>query len=278
MSKRIIFLILTLCAGLFAADWQEFMVKNAVPPFAPEKLDAETSTSTVVGAKNPKLAFAMSAIVPGSGQVYAKSYIKAAVFAGIEVTAWALYAKYSKNGNQIEDEFHTYANTHWSEEEYWKWIAQQARASGVNLQYDPNNLEPLREWEGRNFSHGLHREKDQQYYEMIGKYHQFSYGWDDFRENNDISVTHQEITQRYNETGTINANRFFYESRRDASNNAFKKATSATTVAILNHLLSAVDAAWTSTRYNRRITVGLRLEPIYYSYEPQTALTLRVMW
>ena len=75
--------------------------------------------------------------------------------------------------------------------------------------------EALRDWEGSQFSHGLHRDKDQQYYEMIGKYHQFSWGWDDFRENNAISMSDYEITQRYNEDkSTINKNRLKKETRR----------------------------------------------------------------
>jgi hypothetical protein len=232
-------------------------------------------TTSVMQSKNPKLALAMSAVIPGSGQVYAKSYIKAAAFLGIEVASWAIYFKQTNEGKRIEDEFHIYANSHWSEPDYWRWIAHQA-----GIEYNPDDLDPLREWEHANFSHGLHREKDQQYFEMIGKYHQFSWGWDDFRSDpeNNIAMTDAEITERYNETGKINPNRYYYESRRDASNDAFKKATTATTIAIINHLLSAVDAAWTTTQYNKRIEIGLRLEPIQYAYEARTALTLRVNW
>lgn len=278
-------MILLLAAGLLAdpaaglpenqsiGEWQKFMATTSLPAFTADE-SGDAATGTTVRAKNPKLAFLMSAVVPGSGQVYAKSYIKAAAFFGIEVAAWALNFSYKDDGKRIEDEFHAYANTHWSEEEYWKWIAHQA-----GLEYDPNNLEPLREWEGSKFSHGLHREKDQQYYEMIGKYHQFSWGWDDFREDNDISITDEEITERYNaDKSTINDRRYFYETRRNASNDAFQKATTAATVAVVNHILSAVDAAWTTTKFNRRVQVGLQFEPIRYNYETYAALTLRANW
>ncbi len=141
-------------------------------------------------------------------------------------------------------------------------------------------MEALREWERQSFSHALHREKDQQYYEMIGKYHQFSWGWDDFRTDpeNSIAMTDKQITQRYNETGKLNPNRYYYETRRNASNDAYKRATTGATVAVINHLLSAADAAWTTTKYNRKIDVSLRLEPIYLAQETQTVLTLRVNW
>lgn len=266
-------LVMFAAYGSSAQDAQQIMRETSAPMFNQEELDANTTTSVAVKQKNPKAAFLMSALVPGSGQIYSKSYIKGAAFVALEVTAWVLYANYQKEGNRIEDEFQTYANTHWSEPDYWKWIAHQS-----GLEYNPGKLEPLREWEHRNFSHGLHRNKDQQYYEMIGKYHQFSWGWDDFRENHDISITDAEITSRYNESGELNPNRKYYESRRDASNDAFKRATTATTVALLNHILSAVDAAWTTTRYNQRVNVSLRLEPLYYAYQTNTALTLRVNW
>ncbi|MBN1465098.1 hypothetical protein JXA02_05005 [candidate division KSB1 bacterium] len=272
MKKMTIFL-LTCLSGLGAGEMQTFVAQNALPAFVADELTP--ATTSAANARNPKLALAMSAVIPGSGQAYAKSYVKAAAFLGVEIASWAMYVKGTNEGKRIEDEFHHYADSHWSEPDYWRWIAHQA-----GIEYNPGDLEPLRDWEHASFSHGLHREKDQQYYEMIGKYHQFSWGWDDFRTDpeNDISMTDHEITARYNQTGKINNNRYYYETRRDASNDAFKKATTATTVVIINHLFSAIDAAWTTTRYNRHVDIGLRLEPIQYAYETGTALTLRVKW
>jgi hypothetical protein len=264
--------MLLLTTSLLANDWQEFMTSNTLPEFAPEEGAGTVSSK----AKNPKLAFIMSAAVPGGGQVYAKSYVKAAAFVGIEVAAWAMYLNFNKEGQRIEDRYHAYAAEHWSEDEYWKWIAHHA-----GLPYDgtDNTREALRDWESSQFSHGLHRDQDQQYYEMIGKYHQFSWGWDDFRENNDISMSDYEITQRYNEDkSTINDNRLKYETKRNDMNAAYKKATTATTLVFLNHILSAVDAAWTTAKYNKRVEVGLRVEPIRYAYQTETVLTLRVNW
>lgn len=261
---------MSLTVSLFANDWQEFMTANALPSFTPE----ENAGAISAKSKNPKLAFVMSAVVPGGGQVYSKSYVKAAAFVGIEVAAWAMHFSFNKEGQRIEDEYHAFATTHWSEDEYWKWIAHQA-----GLEYNPGNIEPLRTWEASQFSHGLHREKDQQYYEMIGKYHQFSWGWDDFRDENNIAITDEEITDRYNkDNSSINDNRLTYETKRNDMNAAYKKATTATTFVIFNHILSAADAAWTTARYNNRVQVGLRVEPIRYAYETETVLTLRVNW
>ena len=253
-----------------AEDWQKFMLENSGPMLS--STNAGESAMTVA-KKNPKAAFLFSATVPGAGQVYAKSYIKAAVFLAVEAAAWTFYVAKTNDGHDIEDEFHAYADEHWSETEYWRWISHHS-----GIAFSEENMEALRSWEGQSFSHGLHRDKDQQYFEMIGKYHQFSWGWDDFREDNSITATDEEITHQYNLTKELNENRRYYETRRNASNDAFKKATTGATIAVMNHLLSAIDAAWTTTKYNRRVDVSLHVEPIYFAQEIQTVLTLQVNW
>lgn len=256
-------LVLLTALPLFAEDWQAFMAAGARPVMLAEP-DAAPARD-----KNLKAALFMSAAVPGAGQVYAQSYWKAAAFLAVEVAAWSLYSVYTGKGKDIENEFHHYADTHWSESEYFRWIAQQS-----GIAYDPLNVEPLREWEKAHFSHGLHRDKDQQYYEMIGKYHQFNYGWDDFRRDHPITITHSEMTADY----IVSSNRYFYESRRNASNEAFKTATTGVTVVLFNHIVSALDAAWTTNVYNRRLHAALQVEPIRYADRPQPALTLRLNW
>jgi len=255
----------------FAGDWQKFMLESSGPMLSSE---ISGNAQTLTGKqKNPKLSFILSAAIPGAGQVYVKSYLKAAAFVAVEAAAWGYYVNQSNEGDKIDAEFRAYANEHWSETEYWRWIANQS-----GIAYSEDSIEALRDWERQSFSHGLHREKDQQYYEMIGKYHQFSWGWDDFRENNSISITDSQITQNYNETKELNDNRRYYELRRLASNAAFKRATTGATIAVFNHLISAIDAAWTTTKFNKKIKVSFRLEPIYYAQETHTALTLRMTW
>ncbi|RPH99403.1 MAG: hypothetical protein EHM72_11075 [Calditrichaeota bacterium] len=258
----------------FAEDWQAFMLSDALPVVTLSNEQGVVSVSSGDGEKepqmkNPKAALFMSAVLPGSGQLYAKSYWRAAAFFLVEVTGWTLYASYKQQGRDIESEFHSYADTHWSEAEYWRYIAHHS-----GIAYSEENMEKLREWEHTQFSHGLHREKDQQYYEMIGKYHQFNYGWDDFRLQYPIEITHAEMTSQY----IVSTNRYHYESRRNASNDAYKAATTGTTIALVNHILSAVDAAWTTHLYNRRLQTSVRLEPVYFAGEPQAFLTLRTCW
>ncbi len=262
MKSFVVALILTALSPLFAEEWSQFMLSSR-PVFQLPEQDAGA------GEKNLKAALFMSVVVPGAGQVYARSYLKAAAFLAVEAAAWTLYSVYTDKGKDIEAEFQRYADTHWSEQEYFRWIAQQS-----GIAFSEENMERLRAWEHEHFSHGLHLQKDQQYYEMIGKYHQFNYGWDDFRENYPITITHAEMTSNF----IVSPNRYYYERRRNASNEAFKTATTGVTVVLFNHIFSAIDAAWTTHLYNRRLHAGLQVEPLLFAGRTQPALTLRMTW
>ncbi len=261
-------LILYWSNGSFAADidWQQYMLQTTAPVIALQDVDSGNmgQLNGPVKQKSPKKALILSAVVPGAGQAYYGSYWKAAGFVTLEAAAWTIYAVYTNKGNQIEDDFQAFADEHWSESEYWDWIAQH---SGV----DRNDMAALRDWEHKNFSHGLHIEKDQQYYEMIGKYDQFNYGWDD----SDIGL----LDDAWNKQNPQRSKRrLYYEDQRDDSNRAFKIATTGTTIVMFNHILSAIEAAWGTSRQNKRVQTSLRFEPLYMNNQQYSALTLRLNW
>lgn len=209
----------------------------------------------------------MSAVLPGAGQAYAGKWWKTAAFVAVEAAGWTLNSVYNQKGRDIRTEFRNYAHEHWSEEAYFKWIAHQSGKA-----YTPDDLSELREYEQKHFSHGLHVNKDQQYYEMIGKYHQFNYGWDDFREQYSISMTHDELNNIETQ------NRHTYETKRNNANKAFRTATTGVTVVMLNHILSAVDAAWTTHTFNQTAKLSLQAEPCYVNQNLNAVLSLRVNW
>lgn len=252
-------------------EWQKFMlnspkmVSSTWPQQDSKDVEKNVSLSQKQpeGVKSVKKAFLFSALVPGSGEIYGGSYLKGIALLAIEVGAWSMYAIYHKEGNDIETEFHAYADEHWIEDHYWDYIS-------AHSQINRENMEALREWEHDHFSHGLHIDKDQQYYEMIGKYDQFNYGWDD----TDKGLLEEDWT-----ISMRSPKRLYYENRRDASNNAFKTASWGTMIALINHALSAVDAAWTVNRHNKKLmNTSLRIEPIRYGMNNVPALSLRVNW
>ncbi len=222
----------------------------------PGPTDQQSATPRPLGWKSPRTALLLSAAIPGAGQWYVGSKLKAGVFVAVEAAAWTTYALYQSKGSRKEDEFEAFADAHWSEREYWEAIAREA---GL----DPNDLAALREYERSHYSHSLHEQKDQQYYEMIGKYNQFNAGWDD-------TDTHRGRDSRHREV---------YEDMRAEANRFFKTATTGATIAMVNHVLSAIDAAWTTVRHNNRLTaVSLRATGLAWQSKLIPALEVRIDW
>jgi hypothetical protein len=225
-----------------------------------------------------KKAILFSLMVPGSGQFYANSYLKGALFLTVEAGAWMLNISYTKKGDDKDREFKAYAEKHWSDYRYWSYVAY--RASSVledppissdefisanngkwflipENQFTPAMVSQLREIEGKiqTFSHRLPETKTQQYYEMIGKYPaQFGYAWDDADFNRHYSGYTGDYTPRNN----------FYMDMRDEANRLYNIAGYGTMVALINHIVSAFDAGFTARRFNRNHAVKIKMS--YKSY------------
>jgi len=87
---------------------------------------------------------------------------------------------------------------------------------------------------------------EQQFYELIGKYHQFVFGWDDRTSDTFADTTysvHSEDRERYND-------------KRDESNRFLKRAQYTLGVVLFNHVISAIDAARQARAHNERVAVG----------------------
>jgi len=207
------------------------------------------------GKHSPVKAVGFSIVVPGAGQAYNKSWIKAVAFLAIEVGGWIGNRHYDSEGDRRTDEFEAYANAHWSADDYYNWLAQRSGCQS-------GDLACLQEYERNSFSHFLPNEKNQTYYENIGKYDQFNIGWDDTETGG----------------GRDSANREAYDFMRADANDQYSAATLLASAILLNHVVSAIDAAWTTNRYNKKIVQSSfgfirsdnqRLTP---------ALTLKVEW
>ncbi len=207
------------------------------------------------GKHSPVKATIFSAVVPGAGQAYNKSWIKAVAFLAIEVGGWIGNRHYESEGDRLTDEFETFANAHWSADRYYDWLAER---SG----YPRNEIDRLKEYERATYSHFLPDTKNQTYYENIGKYDQFNIGWDDATQGG----------------ARDSANREAYDFMRADANDQYSAATLLASAILLNHVVSAIDAAWTTNRYNKKIVQSSfgfirsdnqRLTP---------ALTLKMEW
>jgi hypothetical protein len=224
-----------------------------------------------------------SAAIPGSGQYYAGSTWKAILFAGIEVASWAAYIVYTGKGSDEEANVVTFADTHWSERKYWSKLYDDAkkREDIVVPEYDTNSDHILTEYnkdvveslrfleEALGFSHKLPVTKTQQYYEMIYKYlRQFGNGWDDA----DFNIEY------YGNTNKLTSNMFTYRDMRNQMNDYYDAASVATNVVLVNHVLSSLDAAWTTRNYNREITMKFRAYNKRYFDENVQMLGVYISW
>ncbi|MBN1638183.1 MAG: hypothetical protein JW866_04395 [Ignavibacteriales bacterium] len=213
--------------------------------------------------KSVFLAAVLSFAFPGAGEFYAKSYWKAGLFFALEIASIATGIIYDKKGDDQTIFFQNYADERWSVAKYAKWtydnrLSDAQKLNYQNLFYDAqktqvnwsvlNNME--REVEG--YSHSLAPYGDQQYYEMIGKYSQFNPGWDDF----DLSNT----TYKYPDPVTQNFS--YYSGLRGKANDYYGVAQTAVIVIVANHIISALDAAWTTSSYNKNLQISAEIDKI----------------
>ncbi len=283
----------------FFSAYRTPQAATALPPLAPDD-----GPGGGVDEKSPVLAGVLSLAFPGAGELYSKSYVKAAIFAAVEVTSWAVAYAYNKKGDDETAAFEAYANQHWSASKYVNWTLNNLgvlvpppntpnqqdwgdRIYGAG-NYDPadppvssppyrdmswpeiNAMEDVvRSQPDNGFTHLLPAYGDQQYYELIGKYDQFSRGWDDAP---DDFLSPSDLPLR------SNSKRFYeYARMRAHANEQYDVAGTFVSVAVINHLVSAIDAIWSASRFNANLhaDIKMRVQPTMYGVAPVTEARIR---
>jgi hypothetical protein len=213
--------------------------------------------------KSPFLAGVMSLVIPGSGEIYAGEYIKAGIFVAIEAAVITTAIIYDGKGDDKTTEFQNYADDYtnpdhnWSVVRYAQWLIDSEGADPNirkdNLAIDDTQLPPWErvDWNLLNTeetgSHKLPIHGEQQYYELIGKYNQYSSGWNDF-----VGPTKEDISPNY----------LFYAGMRGDANDFYSVAKTAVIGIYLNHFLSGLDAVWSTVSFNKNLAVKVRMENI----------------
>ena len=217
--------------------------------------------------KKPFLAGVLSLILPGAGEFYSESYIKAGVFLALEAAAITTAIVYDKKGDDQTSVYQHFADRNWDVSKYAAWLWNNREALGIPNTHGINSIDEiiinndpnLAYWERvdfsklnlleSKFSHRLPKHGDQQYYEMIGKYPQYNHGWVDQLNDN---------TPQYNEILTPMFHN--YSLMRGEANNFYNVASKAVIVLYVNHFLSALDAVWSAVSYNKDLTMKLRVK------------------
>lgn len=222
--------------------------------------------------KSVGLGILFSALVPGTGELYGENYLKAAIFFGVELLAWGTYFYFDGKGNSKTDEYYAYADQYWSVNTYAQWLVDMGFPESSQINPNEQNRtvleEQIRICERRNFSHTLPIYKSQQYYELIGKYQNFQAGWTNLQNRPNIDPNSPYFYEKYHDP-IFTA----YAEERQKANDFYEYAKIGPVTAIINHVLSAADAAWVISTYNSKIKVetGFRMDnrvsPYTYEYK-----------
>lgn len=232
--------------------------------------------------KNPWLATGLSAVVPGAGEFYSKSYIKSGIFFAVEIAAFLLQKNFNNKGDDQTTFFENYADKHYSADQYAQWTLNNA--SALNPDVNPNNYHVFNSgqpagppyadinWGELNrleqaianrtdgkfngYTHSMPYYAEQQYFELIGKYFQFSPGWD----SADPNKAYQESWGGSWESEFGYAQwHTYYADQRALANHYYDIAGTYVGIIVANHLLSALDAYWTTKRFNNSLHAGMSM-------------------
>jgi len=254
--------------------------------------------------KSARKAMLFSAIVPGVGQFYANpSAITAYIFPVLEFGLWYGYFYFQSEGDDITNQYEDYADQHYIRQN--QWDAQKSLIDSP-LSYDgfyaPETYDQGNDddyGEGGHFR--LDHENTQHFYEDIGKYHKYIFGWEDWTdiyatvdgtywtspqwiiEENEhdqgLWVGNDEINEDSayyvgnealydGERGIYSGMRQNYLNMRRETEDNYQKKRYCSFGLLINHLLATIDAARVTNRYNIE---HLTSNPFDLNFAPQYA-------
>ncbi len=210
--------------------------------------DPEPAPRTQVReGKSSKRAFLLSALVPGLGEWYAGSKKRGLAFLGAEAALVGMWVAWKGKGNDLEEEFRAVADEHWDPLNYLAWRGSAISNNSSITHALPCSSEVVdvyisaMQQSGKADFGGCAPSQIQQYYELIGKYDQYVAGWDDLvrrSTGNAAAPADVDSVESFH-----SERRLRYEDQRDESNRFLKRASTISGVILINHVLSAIDAA-----------------------------------
>lgn len=191
-----------------------FLILSIVHADGPPEEPAKLSVNKQV-LKN----FLKSLVLPGWGQWENGQRAKSVIYVTAELAAIYGYQTNNSAGHDKELEFKAYGDAHW-DYTAWSFSDNDETACGNQRTHDMPTyvdedgiVQPIR---------------DHHFYENISKYPEFVCGWDDIAEVNAEDLT---------------PNKDAYIAMRTRSNELYRNAQIAGTLIMVNHLISAFDAA-----------------------------------
>ncbi len=284
LNRLLTFLLLCVMLPSFASaktlGLSPHRARFAAPSYDQAAAD-ETAPPALTGKKNIGRAVMFSLVVPGTGQIYSGSWLRALPWLAIEVAGWAMFSTYHAQGNDKTSEFEAFAGPwqnkdstagHFNLDAYLVreyQVASNAQWSS-NPYVSPNGFDDwiTETWIERQdhlpapYTHDVLTDDVQQYYEMIGKYYeQFGYGWNDTYDhsvplNGSAPETIWGVSG--DDVATVkfdgqSAMFYLYRDMRGEANDLLEKGNTMMEIVLVNHVLSALDAAFAARSYNRKL-------------------------
>ncbi|MBS4033740.1 MAG: hypothetical protein KGZ85_04675 [Ignavibacterium sp.] len=285
--KKIFLLIILLSSFAFTQEITESENKLTGILYTDSRITLEEFTEPSLpvfiprqaNKKSPFLAGVLSLIIPGAGEIYTGEYLKAAVFIALEAGLVTAGLIYDKKGDDKTSEFQNYADQYWDVVKYADWIVDNTQQE-IDIDKNTQGLLPWERvnWQqlnnaernansilGEGFSHTLPPHGDQQYFEMIGKYRQYSPGWNDFKTENNGSTWNVTTPKM-----------LYYAGERGKANDYYNTASAFVIGIYINHFLSVLDGVWSAINYNDNLAVNMRVQgqqfADHYEYIPTVNL------
>jgi hypothetical protein len=228
---------------------------GAAEPYQMRKRDAVDRPGPGAG-----LTILASAVLPGAGEAlmgHKRGYFMMAA----DIFAWTRVSKYHSDGKDYTDDYYAFADEHYSDEllvEGYDAASTDPERSGEGALYFPDVESITGPEDLDNLPLYVTVEEDRrEYYENLGKWDQFIFGWDDYLRPSywgPLSYDY-EPTETISDLRTpwVSKNREIYRSMRADANNAYKnrdrwlyvniglRVFSVMQVAYLNGLLGGGD-------------------------------------
>jgi len=204
-----------------------------------------------------------SLLIPGWGQVQNNDFWwKSAIFFGVEALSIFYSIELSNKAENIRRDFEKYGDDHWTLERWFnntrlifptKWenilIGTHKLSLNINGNYyftdELNDLIKIYDW------NNIFVIRDRDFYENIGKYDQFVGGWDDKYDDPYDGKGNWYTVQKGNvESIILTKNKNYYRDLRYDSNKLKHYSRYAVTAIMFNHIISALDAAFVSSKKN----------------------------
>ncbi len=197
-----------------------------------EEVTPDWETSGAAGAPRRWWPLVMSAVLPGLGEAVT-GHMRGYFLMAADVASIGASVHYDQVGDDREDEYIAFADAHWSEDRWEEALRTEDQAEWFGTDYQSKDEVPLY----------VSREEDaREYYENLGKWDIFWYGWEDSKPRSITDPVDWDWAHPPAEFMTPLRDQ--YLDMRTASNDAYDKSNTFRSISLILRVFSVVQVAY----------------------------------